>query len=326
MELLTAMRMFRMVAEGRSLSETGRQSGQTASTVSRRIQALEAHLGVRLMQRTTREVQLTEMGAEYLERIAPILDELDAAHRMLARQQAVPSGLLRLTAPPHLAATRIAPLIRRFLEMHPGVRVELITTTQVLNFVQEKIDLAIRIGAPQDSTLVARKLDSYSFVCCGAPQYFEEKGRPRHPNDLRKLNCLVSASGRNDSIWMFEKAGQRFRVRVGGDVSSTDIQVLHQAVLRGGAVAILPLWVAEESVAAGELEVVLSSYKALQWGRHNAVYAVYATRRHLPPKVRAFLDYLVEHWSGSRGHPTSRSADSVSVRSRNRVGATSSRK
>src|SRR6185295_18565716 len=167
MDVLAALRMFRMVAEGRSLSEAGRRSGQTASTVSRRIQALEAHLGVRLIQRTTREVQLTALGADYLERVAPILDDLDAADQMLARQQAVPRGLLRVTAPPHLAATRIAPVIRRFTQTHPGVSVELITTIRVLNFVQEKIDLAIRIGALRDSALVARRLASYPFVCCG---------------------------------------------------------------------------------------------------------------------------------------------------------------
>ena len=294
MDLLAAMQMFRMVAEGHSLSEIGRQSGEAASTVSRRIQALEAHLGVRLIQRTTRDVQVTAMGAEYLDRIAPILDELDATHRMLAEQQAVPSGLLRLTAPPHLAATRIAPLLRRFLEMHPGVRVELITTTRVLNFVQEKIDLAIRIGALQDSTLVARQLAPYRFVCCGAPQYFAARGRPLHPDDLRELNCLVSASQRSDAIWEFEKAAERFKVRVSGDVASTDPQVLQRVVLQGGGVAMLPLWVVEESVATQKLEVVLSAYEALQWGRRNAVYAVYPTRRHLPPKVRVFLAFLVE--------------------------------
>jgi len=294
MDLLAAMQMFRMVAEGHSLSEVGRQSGQAASTVSRRIQALEAHLGVRLIHRTTRDVQLTAMGAEYLERIAPILDELDTTHRMLAEQQAVPSGLLRLTAPPHLTATRIAPLIHRFLALHPGVRVELITSTRVLNFVQEKIDLAIRIGALQDSTLVARQLAPYRFVCCGAPQYFAALGRPLHPDDLRELNCLVSTSQRSDAIWEFERAGERFKVRVSGDVTSADPQVLERVVQQGGGVAMLPLWVVEESVATHKLEVVLSAYEALQWGRRNAVYAVYPTRRHLPPKVRAFLAFVVE--------------------------------
>lgn len=302
MDLLTALRMFRMVAEGRSLAEAGRRSGQTASTVSRRIQALEAHLGIRLIQRTTRAAQLTALGADYLERVAPILDQLDAADQMLARQRGVARGLLRVTAPPHLAETRIAPLIRRFTRMHPNVSVELITTIRVLNFVQDKIDLAIRIGAPRDSALVARRLASYPFVCCAAPQYVDERGRPRHPNDLRPLNCLVSASGRNDAIWEFAKAGKRFRVRVSGDVVSTDPQVLHQAVLRGGAVAMLPLWVVDDSLAANQLEVVLASYEALQWGRRNAVYAVYATRRHLPPKVRAFLDFLVEHWRRDRAY------------------------
>ena len=294
MDLLAAMQMFRMVAEGHSLSEVGRQSGQAASTVSRRIQALEAHLGVRLIHRTTRDVQLTAMGAEYLERIAPILDELDTTHRMLAEQQAVPSGLLRLTAPPHLTATRIAPLIHRFLALHPGVRVELITSTRILNFVQEKIDLAIRIGALQDSTLVARQLAPYRFVCCGAPQYFAALGRPLHPDDLRELNCLVSTSQRSDAIWEFERAGERFKVRVSGDVASADPLVLERVVLQGGGVAMLPLWVVEESVATHKLEVVLSAYEALQWGRRNAVYAVYPTRRHLPPKVRAFLAFVVE--------------------------------
>ena len=304
MDLLTALRMFRMVAEGRSLSEAGRQSGQTPSTVSRRIQALETHLGVRLIQRTTREVQLTALGGEYLERVAPILDQLDAADQLLARQQAVPRGLLRVTAPPHLAATRIAPLIRRFTHLHPGVSVELITTIRVLNFVQDRIDLAIRICAPRDSALVARRLAPYPFVCCGAPQYFDERGRPRRPTDLRQLNCFVSASGRSDSMWEFAKAGKRFRVRVRGDVASTDPQVLHQALLQGGAVAMLPLWVVEDSLAADRLEVVLASYEALQWGRRNAVYAVYATRRHLPSKVRVFLDFLVEHWGSSRVDPS----------------------
>ena len=301
MDLLAAMRMFRVVAEGRSLSEAGRQSGQTASTVSRRIQALESHLGVRLMQRTTRGIQLTALGAEYLERIAPLLDELDAAHQMLARQQTLPRGLLRVTAPPHLAATRIAPLLPRFTTMHPGVRVELITTIRVLNFVQEKIDLAIRIGSLRDSAVVARKLASYPFVCCAAAQYFAERARPRLPIDLREHNCLVTASQRSDAVWDFERAGRRFRVRVNGDVASTDPQVLHQVALQGGGVALLPLWMVEESIAAKKLEVVLASYTALQWGRHNGVYAVYPTRRHLPAKVRAFLDFLVEEWNSNRG-------------------------
>jgi len=294
MNLLEAMQMFRMVAEARSLSEVGRRSGQAASTVSRRLQALEVHLGVRLLQRTTRDVQLTAMGAQYLERIAPILDELETTHRMVAERQTAPSGLLRVTAPPRLAATRIAPLIPEFVKRHPGVRVELITTTQVLNFVQEKIDLAIRIGTLRDSTLVARKLASYDFVCCGAPRYFKERGRPRHPDDLRDLNCLVSTSQRPDAIWKFEKGGKRFRVRVAGDVTSTDPEVLHQVVLRGGGVAMLPVWVVETSLAARKLEAVLSSYRALQWGRENAVYAVYPTRRHLPGTVREFLRFLVE--------------------------------
>src|SRR5262249_12211275 len=194
-----------------------------------------------------------------------------------------------------------------------------------LNFVHDRIDLAIRIGAPRDSALVARRLAPYPFVCCAAPQYFDECGRPRRPTDLRQLNCLVSASGRSDSTWEFAKAGTRFRVHVTGDVASTDPQVLHQVVLQGGAVAMLPLWVVEDSLAADRLEVVLASYEALQWGRRNAVYAVYATRRHLPPKVRAFLDYLVEHWRGSRADPAPRPAAPVSMRSRSRVGASSNR-
>jgi DNA-binding transcriptional LysR family regulator len=160
--------------------------------------------------------------------------------------------------------------------------------------VQEKIDLAIRIGALRDSTLVARKIASYRFVCCGAPQYLEARGRPLHPDDLRELNCLVSASQRSDSTWEFEKAGERFRVHVSGDVTSTDPQVLHRVVLEGGGIAMLPAWVVEESVATRKLEVVLSSYEALQWGHQNAVYAVYPTTRHLPPKVRTFLDFLVK--------------------------------
>jgi DNA-binding transcriptional LysR family regulator len=175
--------------------------------------------------------------------------------------------------------------------MHPGVRVELITSTRVLNFVQEKIDLAIRIRRAAGLDLVARQLAPTARVLwCAA--VLRRAGPPLHPDDLREQLPRVDVSAQRCNGSSSRRASAQGRVS--GDVASADPLVLERGVLQGGGVAMLPLWVVEESVATHKLEVVLSAYEALQWGRRNAVYAVYPTRRHLPPKVRAFLAFVVE--------------------------------
>jgi DNA-binding transcriptional LysR family regulator len=280
--------LFVQAAAAGSLSKAARRLGLTPMSASRRLAALEAALGVRLMHRTTRAVALTPEGEAFLPHAQAMLEIAAAARESVAPdgRQTI-AGLLRVTAPAAFGRKVVAPLIPAFLAAYPELRVDLQLTDSVVDIVAAGFDVAVRIGRLRESSLVARKLAPNARVLCAAPAYLERSGTPRTIDDLSRHEGLT-LSGMTH--WPFETAGGRKReVRVAGRFTSSSIEALHQACIGGLGLALLSIWDVVDELRSGTLvEVRLDAALPQEF----AIWAVYPSSRHVPPKVRAFIGAL----------------------------------
>ncbi|MBV9461607.1 MAG: LysR family transcriptional regulator [Bradyrhizobium sp.] len=291
MDRFTALVVFRKVVEVNSFAAAGRQLGLSPAAISKNIGELEAHLGVRLLNRTTRTLSRTEAGNQYYESVVRALDELDEAAAALGPPQQQPSGLLRVAVPTTLTLMRLSAAMPRFLAQYPDLSVDMHTDSRQINLVEDGFDLAIRATeALVDSSLVARKLMSMQQVVCGSCAYFEVNGRPSHPRDLQQHNCLrFSLSGHADE-WAFSKGAERERVSVTGRYRATSSFAVRDAMRAGCGLSLLPRVYVKDDLAEGTLEAVLNDWTCADY----SVYAIYPSRRYVPAKVRAFLDFIVD--------------------------------
>ncbi len=293
MDHLTALKVFRTTAAAGSFAGAARQLGLSAAAVSKNIAELEAHLKVRLINRTTRSMSLTEAGAAYVERLARILDDLDEADAALAPVGASPGGVLRVSAPLTFALTCISPHIPAFMDRHPNLRLELNLQDTRTDLIGEGYDLAIR-GSDrlEDSSLVARELMTMTHVLCGAPGYFATVGRPAAPEDLKAHNCVQFTLSGHANKWTFSRAGRSVAVPIDGRYKVSSSIAVRDAVLAGFGLSLIPRIYVEHELAAGRLEAVLDDWEA----DRTPVYAVYPSR-HLAAKTRAFVDFLLARFA-----------------------------
>ena len=291
MDHLTALKVFRQVVELGSFAEASRQLGFSPAAVSKNVSELEAHLDVRLLNRTTRRMSKTEAGEIYYRQISRILDELKEAETSLGPMQHLPSGQLRVTAPMTLALLRLSSQLPRFLADNPKLSVDLNLESRRVNIVEEGYDLAIRASdGLVDSSLIAKKLMTMQQVVCGSPAYFEQHGVPGKPGDLANHNCIkFTLSGHVDD-WDFVKGDETARVQVDGRYRVTSSLAVRDGLLEDFGLSLLPRIYVEEYLEQGRLRTVLDDWKAVE----SSVYAVYPSRQHLAPKVRAFIDFVVE--------------------------------
>jgi len=293
MDHLTALKVFRTTAAAGSFAGAARQLGLSAAAVSKNIAELEAHLKVRLINRTTRSMSLTEAGAAYVERLARILDDLDEADAALAPVGASPGGVLRVSAPLTFALTCISPHISAFMARHPNLRLELNLQDTRIDLIGEGYDLAIR-GSDrlEDSSLVARELMTMNHVLCGAPGYFAAHGRPAAPEDLKAHECVQFTLSGHANKWTFRRAGRSVAVPIDGRYKVSSSIAVRDALLAGFGLSLVPRIYVEQELAAGRLEAVLEDWEA----DRTPVYAVYPSR-HLAAKTRAFVDFLLERFA-----------------------------
>ena len=296
MDHLTALKVFRTAAGIGSFAGAARQMGLSAAAVSKNIAELEAHLKVRLINRTTRSMSLTEAGTAYHERLSRILDALAEADAALAPMGASPSGVLRVSAPLTFALTCISPDIPAFMNRYPNLRLELNLQDSRTDLIGEGYDLAIR-GSDrlEDSSLVARELMTMAHVLCGAPGYFSTAGRPAAPEDLKAHECVQFTLSGHANKWTFTRAGRSVAVPIDGRYKVSSSIAVRDAVLAGFGVSLIPRIYVEEELASGRLQAVLEDWEA----DRTPVYAVYPSR-HLAAKTRAFVDFLVERFSARR--------------------------
>jgi len=276
-----------VVSKG-SLSAAARAEGIAPAMIGRRLDALESRLGVKLLQRTTRKLALTNEGAAFLEDCQRILTELEEAESAVAERSAHATGHLMISAPAGFGRQHVAPLIPSFLAEHRDVSITLNMSDRVVDIVGEGIDVAIRIASLSDSSLVSVKLADNERVVVGAPSYLKRHGVPHTLADLAKHNCLAISSEGSQRGWTFRENGKNVVMKVAGNMGSNDGQVLHDWALAGKGLAWRSMWEVGNEIAEGKLQTVLDQHSA----PGNDIYAVFAQRRHLPLRIRAFVDFL----------------------------------
>ncbi len=282
-----------VVARG-SLSAAARAEGIAPAMIGRRLDALEARLGVKLLQRTTRRLALTNEGAAFLEDCQRILSELEEAESAVAERSAKATGHLLVSAPAGFGRQHVAPLLPSFLAEHRDVTVNLNLNDRVVDVVGEGVDVAIRIASLSDSSLVGVKLADNQRVLVASPAYLRRKGTPRTLADLAKHNCLAISSEGSQRGWSFSENGKNVTLKVAGNMVCNDGAVLHDWALAGKGLAWRSMWEVGSDIEADRLRTVLDQFAA----PGNEIYAVFAQRRHLPLRIRAFVDFLRHTYSG----------------------------
>jgi len=282
---------FARVVEARSFSEAARRLGLSKSAVSKQVARLENRLGARLLNRTTRRISPTEVGAALYERCSRIAAEVEEAEEAVMRLHAAPRGVLRVNAPMSFGHLHLAPAIAPFLERYPEVRIDLSLTDRFVDVIDEGFDVVIRIARLENSSLIARKLAPARRIVCASPDYVRRHGSPETPADLIRHDCILYANHSTQSEWCFEDpSGRRHTVRVDGRLRIDNGDAGRAMLLGGGGVALMPTFLVGADVQAGRLVHLLPEYEDVFGG----IYALYPHSRHLSPKVRAFIDHLGE--------------------------------
>ena len=294
MDSVVGMRVFARVVETGNFSAAARQLGVAPSSISRQIGDLEDELGARLFQRTTRKLSLTEAGELYYGRARQILVDVDEANIAVSQISGAPSGILRLTAAAGIGRMHIAPALPDFHEKFPAVNIGLSLSDRVIDLVEEGFDLAIRVGRQRDSSLVARKIKSSRRVVCASPAYLDKMGAPLIPAELEGHNCLTFRAQPGSNVWTFRGADGKFEVQASGSLFADSAAALPSAAAAGLGVILAPSWLIECDLAEGRLKEVLPDYQVVPDAM--PIYAIYLQQRHLAPKVRAFIDFLVERF------------------------------
>lgn len=285
---LPALQTFVRIADGGSLSAAARATGRSLPAVSRTLVQLEAELGVRLIQRTTRRIRLTEAGAQYLERCRRILAEVEDANASVANLDRALAGPVTLTAPVLFGQMHVAPAVTAFLGLHPGVSVSLVLSDALSNIIEEGIDLAVRIGRLPDSGLVARKLGEVRRVACASPAYLKRHGTPKTPKDLAGHRCLQFGALSPTPYWEFQEGGKPRQVRTQGNFSSNQGAPVIDAARAGLGIVSALSYQVQEAVAKGELRVVLQAYEVPP----IPVSVILPSGRLQPARVRALAEFL----------------------------------
>lgn len=287
MDSLRAMRTFVRIVDDGSLTAAARSLGSSVPAVVRTLAALESHLRVRLLHRTTRRIALTDDGRRYLEASRRIVAELDDVERSFTAQQAEPSGLLTITAPVLYGQQFVAPAVTRFVQRYDRVHCNLMFYDRVVNLVEEGIDVGIRIGHLSDSTLVAQQLGTVRRVVVASPAYLRVHGIPRHPRDLLAANCFHRHDG-PASEWQFTDEGRTLTLAVRGNLGFNQFAPAIQACLDGLGFGLFLSYQVESHVERKRLRVVLERFELPPWPLH----VVYPHARLLPSRTRALIDWL----------------------------------
>ena len=288
---MNLMAIFARVVEAGSFAEAARRLATSRSMVSKAITKLERRLGARLLNRTTRHLSLTEIGSSFADHCSRMIEETEQAEKLVASLNAEPRGLLRVSASVAFGTLHVAPALAIFLPAYPELTIDLTITDRWVNLAEEGYDLAIRVTNEPPPNWVARKLAPVRRKLCATPEYFKLHGIPQSPADLVMHNCLDYTRSGDQGHWRFAGPEGDVSVPVTGPLHVDDDEALSQAVLGGLGISLLPTFIIGKDIQHGRLQAVLSEYITVD--RH--IYAMYLPTRHLPSKVRVFIDFLLEH-------------------------------
>jgi DNA-binding transcriptional LysR family regulator len=302
MDRLKQIESFVAAATKGSLTASALAEGVAPAVIGRRIDGLEERLGVKLLLRTTRRITLTHEGSAFLEDCQRLLADLASAEASVSAGGVKASGHLRVTAPAGFGRRHVAPLVPGFIAAHPDVSLSLNLSDRVVDIVNEGFDCAVRVGDLPDSSLVSVRLADNRRLCVAAPAYLQRAGTPAHPSELTKHACLTLSSDASQTRgWAFTVEGEPMHLRTSGHLDCSDGQVLHEWCLQGLGIAWRSSWEVADDVAAGRLCAVLEDFAAPA----NGIFAVFPQRKHLPLRVRLWIDFIKhsygdpQFWAGS---------------------------
>jgi DNA-binding transcriptional LysR family regulator len=293
MDKLKQIESFASVATRGSLTAAANAEGVAPAVIGRRIDALEERLGVKLLVRTTRRITLTHEGSAFLDDCQRLLVDLANAEASVSAGGVKASGYLRITAPAGFGRRHVAPMVPKYLAQHPDVRISLNLSDRVVDIVNEGYDCAVRVGDLPDSSLVSLRLADNRRLCVAAPSYLKRAGTPKSPADLQRHECLTLSSDASQTRgWAFSVDGVVTHLRPSGRLDCSDGQVLHDWCVQGLGIAWRSTWEVDEDIVAGRLVSLLEEFAAPP----NGIYALFPQRKHLPLRVRLWIDFLKHSW------------------------------
>lgn len=293
MDRFEEMHTFIRVVESGSLSAAADRMDIAKSAVSRRLAELESRLGVQLLNRTTRRINLTDSGRQFYARSLRILADLEDSEQQVSDEHAELSGVIRIAAPLSFGIQHLSPVLNDFLKDHPELRLDIDLNDHMVNLMDEGVDLGIRIGNLDDSSLIARRLAPSKLVLCASPEYLYQHGEPEHPHDLRQHRGLSYSNISENQLWKFTQGdGSSISVRVPNRMRANNGDILLQAAIDGLGILASTTFIAYQAINSGKLKPILCDYKI----KDVAVYAIYPAQRHLPARVRALVDFLAKRF------------------------------
>jgi DNA-binding transcriptional LysR family regulator len=299
MDQFAAMRAFVKVVETGGFSEAARQLELAVSSVTRQVNSLEDMLNTQLLNRSTRSVTLTPQGRKYYDRAMRILQDVEEANLCVAEREDVPRGLLKVSMPIAFGRLHIAPIVSDFLAQYPEVKLDIRLSDGLSNPVEEELDVVIRLGNLDRSgaNLIVRKLASHTRLVCGSPKYFQQHGKPQHPDDLAHHNCLLFAYSTGYDIWRFKRDTEICEIKVTGSVVANNTEVLHQVCLDGAGLILMPTWLIGGDIRAGKLQAVLTDFQVHpQANMDMGIYTLYLPNRRYSLRVKTFIDFLIKRF------------------------------
>lgn len=293
---ISALQTFIEVMRKGSFAAVAKERNIDPSSVSRSISGLEKELGVRLFQRTTRQLSATEAGITYFHRIEPLVEEMQHAVDLVKEVSGQPKGTLRVTASVSFGLKCITPLLAEFQTLYPDLSLDLLLTDSRVDLLSERIDLAIRLGALEDSTLIVQKLISTHYLVCASPDYLKRSGQLNQPEDIVQHNCLLFPLSGFREQWLFRhNQGKITEIPVNGSTMISNAIGLQQCAIAGMGLALLPKWLINEDLEAGTLINVFPNYDVTATDFQTSAWLVYPSRNYVPLKVRVFIDFLKNH-------------------------------
>jgi DNA-binding transcriptional LysR family regulator len=294
MDKLASLRAFVKVVELGSFSEAGRQLRFSRSAISKYVGDLEHSLGVQLLNRTTRHASPNEAGQAYFERALNVLAEIDAADQAATQLQSTPRGLLRVNGPMSFGTLQLGPAMADFMGLYPELQIQLVLSDEQIDPVQDGFDVTLRIANLESSSLIARKIVPIDRVICASPDYLARHGTPKHPNDLRSHSLLTYGFLLTGNQWKLTGKDGDHWIQPNWTLCANNAEVLRDAAIKGRGIALLPSFLAAEALRTQALRGFLSEYSAPPL----TLYAIYPPTRHLAVKVRLFIDFLADRFSG----------------------------
>ena len=291
MDVMHSMAVFRRVVEARNFSAVARETNMSQSTVSKHIAALEERLGTKLLNRSTRSIKLTEAGKEYYHHCIRILNDFQEAEASVGKGKIKPTGNLRISTSAAFGRSCILPHLNEFFSAYPDIKIDMLFDDDYVDLVKEGIDLAIRIGPLEDSTLIARKIGTTPRVVVASSEYLVKHGRPRKPADLVKHNCLIHSLQKSPDLWFFNSTQKgEESVRVNGCLKANSPDAVREAIIEGLGISVVCEWFVRDDIRQGRLKLILPEYKPTSYDIH----AVYPERKFVPQKVKHMIEFLAE--------------------------------